>query len=100
VSAILISFVSLWAWNKYACAGDTCVSIGYLEAGVLAFFTSIVSILGDLTESAMKRDAQTKDSASIIPGHGGVLDLIDAMLFTIPAGYYYLYFKTIMGYSV
>ncbi len=65
----------------------------YWESIVLTFMFSFISIFGDLVESALKRDAKTKDSSSLIPGHGGVLDLVDAMLFTFPVGYYYFYIK-------
>lgn len=65
----------------------------YWESIILTFLFSLISIFGDLVESAIKRDAKTKDSSSLIPGHGGVLDLVDAMLFTFPIGYYYFYVK-------
>jgi phosphatidate cytidylyltransferase len=63
----------------------------YTEIIVFAFVVYLASILGDLTESLIKRDAGVKDSGSLIPGHGGVLDLLDALLITIPAAYYYFY---------
>ncbi len=63
----------------------------YVEITVFGFVVYLASILGDLTESLIKRDAGIKDSGSLIPGHGGVLDLLDAMLITIPAAYYYFY---------
>jgi phosphatidate cytidylyltransferase len=63
----------------------------YVEIGLFGFVTYLASILGDLSESLIKRDAGIKDSGSLIPGHGGVLDLLDAMLITIPAAYYYFY---------
>jgi phosphatidate cytidylyltransferase len=65
----------------------------YIESIILTFIFSLISIFGDLVESAIKRDAKVKDSSSIIPGHGGILDLIDAMLFTFPLGYFYFYIK-------
>lgn len=57
----------------------------------LGFAVVIVGIVGDLFESLLKRGAGTKDSSSVIPGHGGVLDRIDALLFAAPV--YYVFVK-------
>ena len=63
----------------------------------LAFTMSIVGILGDLVESALKRSASAKDAANILPGHGGLLDRLDSLLFNAPLLYYFalVYFNII-----
>jgi phosphatidate cytidylyltransferase len=50
---------------------------------------TILGILGDLTESALKRSAGAKDAAKILPGHGGLLDRLDSLLFNAPVIYYF-----------
>ncbi len=75
----------------------TAVIIGYLAPnqsltvtfmGVLGLAVGFTGQIGDLVESAIKRFAGIKDSGKIIPGHGGVLDRFDSILFTIPIAYY------------
>jgi len=76
VMGILIAGVGLHPWNN--------LSNGLLLGIVVAIFAP----LGDLVESMLKRDLGLKDFGTILPGHGGVLDRFDAMLFCLPAVYY------------
>lgn len=62
-------------------------------SGLLAFGLALIGLAGDLFESLLKRSVGAKDSSALIPGHGGVLDRIDAYLFAAPA--YYLFLRYI-----
>ena len=58
-----------------------------LELFILVVFTSLVSQFGDLTISFFKRLSNVKNTGSLIPGHGGILDRIDGMIFAFPLMY-------------
>lgn len=65
------------------------------DAWVLGALAGLFGQLGDLVESLLKRDAETKDASRIIPGHGGVLDRFDSVLFVAPVVYYYLVYQVV-----
>lgn len=62
----------------------------YQHILVLGFLLCISGIAGDLFESMMKRDAEIKDAGGLLPGHGGILDRLDSLNFTIPVTYFYV----------
>jgi phosphatidate cytidylyltransferase len=64
----------------------------YMVSIPLAIVMSAVGVIGDLAESAMKRGAGAKDAANILPGHGGLLDRLDSLLFNAPILYYFARF--------
>ena len=65
-------------------------SFNLVDCIALGLLLAVAGVMGDLVESALKRSAGVKDSGSLIPGHGGMLDRLDSMLFTAPAFYYYI----------
>jgi phosphatidate cytidylyltransferase len=71
------------------------LSVPMLEAAVLSAAANIAGQAGDLAESALKRGAGVKDSSTLLPGHGGLLDRVDSTLFALPVVYLKLYFSSL-----
>ncbi len=90
VGAILTSLIISVCMTKFM--GEKVQAIDFKDSLILGLLLPLVSVVGDLAESVVKRDASIKDSGHSIPGIGGALDLIDSILFTAPVLYFYLQF--------
>jgi len=73
-----------------ACARDKLTGMNWCHAIILGIILSIGAVIGDLIESIFKRQAGVKDSGKFFPGIGGILDLLDSLLFNAPIMYLYL----------
>jgi phosphatidate cytidylyltransferase len=92
-----------WEGSIASVAGSVIFGVLYLtrvlpavtvvEAALLSVVVNVAGQTGDLAESALKRGAGLKDSGSLLPGHGGLLDRVDSTLFALPIVYLKLYFS-------
>lgn len=70
---------------------DTRIDLSYLRVSVACMAGAVISMIGDLTASGIKRDYGVKDYGDIIPGHGGILDRFDSVIFSAPAFFFIFY---------
>jgi phosphatidate cytidylyltransferase len=61
------------------------------EAALFGLAVGVAGVLGDLAESLIKRDCLKKDASAVVPGFGGVLDVVDSVLFAAPVAYWWLH---------
>lgn len=81
-----LATVAIDRWGPIAVLGQNLAwEIGF------GLTVGLAGMLGDLAESLIKRDCQTKDASTIVPGFGGVLDVVDAIIYSAPVSYLWLY---------
>jgi len=94
-SGLLFSIIGFILANQVCVSFFSRELFSMVESMALGIIISVLANIGDLVESAIKRDGGFKDSGSIIPGHGGMWDVFDATIFSLPFFYYYLVLKGI-----
>lgn len=87
VGGVVLAVAIAWLYTRFLLQPFAQLSMRPIGLVAFAIVIAIVAQVGDLAESLFKRDAGVKDSSKLLPGHGGILDRFDSLLFVLPVAY-------------
>ncbi len=87
IGGIATTVIVAWLYQRYAMIPVARLALTPVALVGVAIAMSVVGQIGDLVESQLKREGNVKDSSHLLPGHGGVLDRVDSLLFTFPVAF-------------
>ncbi len=88
VSALLAAVVVAFVYARWVL--PTAWSLPWAPAIAFGFTVGVFAIIGDLVESALKRECGVKDASNLLPGHGGLLDRLDSILWALPTAFFFM----------